>query len=379
MTDINEIYKQYQALQETVSAGEEKVTAWESEVSRAKENLGNLEKSLTTGKKVLGEKESSLSEAISTQIGEQRVVLTRANRMLKKGNVKNAYLVFTGQEPEEKADDHPAQLVQVASPEVAIRMATGRLYGIDRESGESLWKYDTPSCLPVFAQDKDRVFVADYKTLVSLDRKSGREISRERIADRYLEALLQDEGVLFVASEDDVSAYDVNSLQKIWEERIPDNLELAKSGENLFACGYRGLFAIDPKTGKVKWDNSGRTYHIAGGANNEGSVYTANCWGGGIRKLDRDGKQVWENRDDIPVAVMKANNGTLYVASKFGQVSALESETGKQMWRSERIGDYAFPWQIGEAQDRLEVTVTEPYYARESKVISLNPKTGKQI
>jgi outer membrane protein assembly factor BamB len=378
MTNMDELYKQYKALNETVSEGKEKVSALKGEVSRAKENIGNLEKSLKTGKKVLQNKKKSLGDEISTQIDKERRVLTRVNKMLKNGNVENAYLVLAGQEPEEKAEDQSTQLVEVASPEVVIRMANGRLYGIDRENGESLWKYETSSYFSDFAQDKDRVFVTDYKTLISLDRKSGREISRKEISNRYLDGILQDDGVLFFISEDNVSAYDANSLNKIWKERIPHAWELAKSGENLFVCGDSGVFAIDPKTGNVKWDKSSRTYYITGGANNEGSVYTANFLRGGIRKLDKDGKQIWENLDDIPVTVMKAHNRTLYVAAKYGHVSAFDSNTGKEMWRK-RIEKESYPWQIGEAQGKLEVTVTEKFYSRESKVISLNPKTGEQI
>ncbi len=396
MADVKQLYGQYQISKNCVETWERDVSSSRGIIESAKDRFSVLEEKLKTAVSVRSEQETALAKEISTQISERRAVLTRANRMLRKGDVETSYLILTGQEPEAKVKEEqptqlvqaarpdkvkgeqPTQLVQAARPEVVIRMATGMLYGVDRENDKFVWKYETPYCWPVFAQDEGRVFVADYKTLVSLDRESGREISRQRIADSCLDALLQDEGVLFVASNNDISAYDVENLQKLWKKRIPYTVELAKSGESLFAACRYNLFALEPKTGKVKWDSCDGAYLIAGGANNEGSVYTAKFGRRVIIKLDKYGKQMWENRTDIPVTVMKEHNGALYLGSR-EHINALDADTGKEMWRK-RIGHYDFfTWQIGEAQGRLEVTVTEPYYSKESKVITLNPKNGEQI
>jgi len=66
----------------------------------------------------------------------------------------------------------------------------------------------------------------------------------EAAARAHLEALLADNGVLFVASGNTVSAYDPETLLKQWETLNSSISTLAKSGEQLFAGGGHGLFII---------------------------------------------------------------------------------------------------------------------------------------
>ena len=98
MRDITELYTQYKGLQVTVETWQKDVDTGKGVVNDAQTRLSGLETSLQTSEKVFGETRTALREAISTQIGEKRVALSRASRMLKQGDLETAYLVLTGRD-----------------------------------------------------------------------------------------------------------------------------------------------------------------------------------------------------------------------------------------------------------------------------------------
>ena len=353
MKDINKIYKEYQALRK---------------------------------EKALNEKKANLSEAISVYINTQRKTLAKANKTLKRGNVEGAYLILTGKNLKEKiSEEQPIQVVEATKSEVAVRISAKILYGADRKSGKILWEYGAPNFFPIFTQDENSVFVADHETLVVLDKRSGKEISKRKMMG-CLEGLLQEKSILFAASNDTISAYRTKDFQELWKEKIYDAIQLAKSGENLFISTQEKLLALDPATGELKWENpyKGNTGRlITGGANNDGNVYTylTNHLHKKIEKLSKSGRIVWTHcLSSSSVTTMKAHDIALYVGLG-GDIRAFNANTGEIMWKNE-IGDkYTYLWQIEIDKEKnvLEIVAGDPYYTRKNEVVYLNPKTGKRV
>lgn len=269
-----------------------------------------------------------------------------------------------------------SQMVTPWTPDIAVQVATQMLYGIDRANDQQLWARETPSDRPIFAQDENRVYVPNKQNGVDIfDRRTGEKRSEKYLVGiRTIDELLQDNGLLFVASRDDVSAYDTSDFSKRWGKKLPV-FRLAKSGELLYVSleDYKGLAALQARSGEINWISDEQVRYVT--ADNTG-VYGNQFEL--IKKLDKDGTKVWDSRvARSPVHVMAAHKDRLYIGEINGEFSALDTHTGRLIWKASELGK--FPWQIEETAQGLEITVTEPYYARESRVIRLNPETGKQL
>lgn len=268
------------------------------------------------------------------------------------------------------------QLVTSWKPDIAVRAAAQMIYGTDREGDKKLWEYETLTYIPVFAQDENRVYVANkYNSVDVLDKRTGEKFTQKDLGVETINQLLQDKGVLFVASRDDVAAYRIDGFQRQWEKRFPV-FEVAKAESDLIVSldDYKGLLALDSSSGETKWHSPEGVRHVT--ADNSG-VYGNRF--GFIKKVDKEGKKVWESTAaEAPVGIMRASNGKLYVGTIRGGFSALDAQTGNVVWKTKELR--TFPWQMEETDKGLEITVTWPdYVSHESRVIRLNPETGKYL
>ncbi len=264
--------------------------------------------------------------------------------------------------------------------DIAVRAATGTIYGMERKTDQKLWAYETSTPKPVFTKNRTEVYVVnEHGRIDVLDRRTGKILTRGLGTDSELDGdivqLLYDAGTLVVASRDGVAAYGYD-LQKRWRSKgkIPV-FELTTAGDDIVVAldDYKGVLALNRSSGEMDGFCSEGVCHIT--ADNSG-IYGNQFES--IKKIDYDGRKVWENKvAEGPVGVITAANGRVYLGTIGGQFTALDADNGMVIWKVDEFGK--FPWQIEETAQGLEVTVTEPYYSKESRVLRLNPKTGKRI
>ncbi|HLD00113.1 MAG TPA: PQQ-binding-like beta-propeller repeat protein [Candidatus Nanoarchaeia archaeon] len=395
--EITNLFNQYQALRKVVADEQEAVEHSRTEAQRVTENLSKLEQTLNESKEVLRGTEKDLSEVISAQIKDQKTILSRAEEALAAGKTELAYLISTGQESrvteEQIVTNEPIPILkarpQRAAPEIAVKPGRNCLFGMNKQ-GDIVWTYEFPY-YPIYSPGETRIFVADYKSVVCLDQNNGTMIAPSLLlVEEYkrIEALLQDQDILFVATQDCVSAYDITgiSLNKIWKGEIKDSFELVKSGQHLFAYGNGGLSALDSRTGITKWTilNSGSGNLppmdvIAGGANEDEGVYIArNIFSGEIMKINPEGETLWTiSRGRVYVHKIQAHNETLYVAAKSGEVTALDTKDGREKWRAKT--DYEPVLQINPTEEKIELVKVNMDSSKYPKLIYLNPENGELI
>jgi outer membrane protein assembly factor BamB len=95
---------------------------------------------------------------------------------------------------------------------------------IDKRTGTTLWRYDDANdSVTNLLVLNDRVWLADEKRLIALDRESGdvRMRVRHRLEKKPLYAALNQRGRIILISENEVSAYDPVGGQRLWHTSHP--------------------------------------------------------------------------------------------------------------------------------------------------------------
>ncbi|MBX3268756.1 MAG: PQQ-binding-like beta-propeller repeat protein [Sandaracinaceae bacterium] len=120
----------------------------------------------------------------------------------------------------------------------SLLIVTGqnRLEALDRRSGAFLWRQTTQFSIRRFVLTEDRVYaLTSNGELACFELASGAPLGTVRAVDRG-EALLYEDGVLYVVGAEQVAAYDASSGQARWSQPLQPH-----HGHGLRGAGVLGL------------------------------------------------------------------------------------------------------------------------------------------
>jgi len=116
-------------------------------------------------------------------------------------------------------------------------------------------------------------------------------------------------------------------------------------GRVFFASMDGCVYALEAATGKKVWkfDSRMRTGFSAAVLLADGNLFAVNRGGTVFTLKPSDGSEVWAARLDCPLLQSPAwNDGRLYVAGMDMRLYALDSKTGRVLWKTEPIRGVAF-------------------------------------
>jgi len=230
------------------------------------------------------------------------------------------------------------------------------LFAIDGQSGKLRWSFATSGAIAIPPTvGPTQVFVASdigaTHFLRAIDAKTGFLIwqyTRKQPPECMCsQASILTGGMLF-AQSDGHSLYafapsGVAPSKRLWQfpgNGAPLTTPVVASGLVVFGSGDHNVYALDAKTGAVKW--TGTTGYVFTAAPAViGNTVVIGDQGGNIDGFDlQTGKALWSNAaGNIDVAAAAAG-GTAYLVSEDRNVYALNAASGSQIWQY-GMDDYA--------------------------------------
>ncbi len=271
---------------------------------------------------------------------------------------------------------------------VVVGARDGRLLALSADDGHRLWSAQLPAApMSQPLVTAEHVFIAcNDGSIEALDVKTGARqwVSASEVPSLTLRGMatpfLLDHALLQGAGNGRLLALDPDSGQLLWDTRVGDNEgrteiermndvdgDLVMDADTLYVASYHGgLAAIDPQTGKHRWDYKISSWQPL--ARGLGSVYVV-TENSSIEAIDtQTGKSVWRQNDlrgrHITAAVVV--HGVLFVADDQGWVYALSQVDGH--WLAKEHFYHTKGFLAPPAVDGDEVLVQ----GRSGRVISLH-------
>ncbi len=238
----------------------------------------------------------------------------------------------------------------------SLQAAGPNLFAIDGHSGKLLWQVATQGAIAIPPTiGTTQVFVASdigaTHFLRAIDAKSGLVIwqyTRSQPPECMCsQASIFSGGMLFAQSDGhSLYAFAPNGAapsKRLWQfpgNGAPLTSPVVAGGLVVFGSGDHDDYALDAKTGAVKW--TGTTgYVFTADPAIAGSTVVIGDQGGNIDGFDlHTGKPLWSNSaGTIDVAAAVAAN-TAYLVSEDHNVYAFNATTGAQLWQY-GMDDYA--------------------------------------
>ncbi len=238
----------------------------------------------------------------------------------------------------------------------SLQPAGPNLFAIDGQSGKLIWNFATQGAIGIPPTvGASQVFVAsdigNTHYLRAIDAKTGLLIwkyTRDQPPECMCsQASILSGGMLF-AQSDGHSLYafapsGAAPSKRLWQfpgDGAPLTSPVVADGLVVFGSGDHSVYALDAKTGAVKWTGTTGYVFTADPAIGEGAVVIGDQ-GGNIDGFDlNSGKSLWSNSaGTIDVAAVIAGE-TAYLVSEDHNVYALDVKSGKQLWQY-GMDDYA--------------------------------------
>jgi outer membrane protein assembly factor BamB len=259
------------------------------------------------------------------------------------------------------------------------------LFALDGQTGKQLWSYATQGAIVIPPTlGKTQVFVAsdigNTHYLRAVDAKNGLLIwqyTRNQPPECMCsQASILSGGMLF-AQSDGHSLYafapsGAAPSKRLWQfpgNGAPLTSPVVVDGLVVIGSGDHNVYALDAKTGAVKWTGTTGYVFTAAPAIGDGVVVIGDQ-GGNIDGFDlRTGKSLWSFAGGtIDVAAVIAG-GTAYIVSEDHSVYALNITNGQQVWQY-IMDDYAGFSPV--LANNLVVAAN-----RAGQLVALDAKTGK--
>jgi outer membrane protein assembly factor BamB len=218
----------------------------------------------------------------------------------------------------------------------------GFLYALDLETGCEIWRFNTGDEIEATAAVyKDRVFTGSFNGLIfCLDKKSGEEIWRFKTGGEIINSqpFLVENSVLYFGSMDSYFyAVDVSGGKEIWRFRTGkygnSGVGVSCEGKLYIACRDGIVYALDQKTGEESW-----RFRTSDAMVWQKPVVTdknifVGSEDGNLYALNLEGKEVWRLNTGVLYTTPLLYKGILYQGSGDCHLYAVDSKTGKEVWR----------------------------------------------
>jgi outer membrane protein assembly factor BamB len=230
------------------------------------------------------------------------------------------------------------------------------LFAIDGQSGKSLWQFATQGAIGIPPTvGKTQVFVAsdigNTHYLRAIDAKTGLLIwqyTRDQPPECMCsQASILSGGMLFAQSDGhSLYAFAPNGAapsKRLWQfpgNGAPLTSPVVADGLVVFGSGDHNVYALDAKTGDVKW--TGTTgYGFTADPAIAGGIVVIGDQGGNIDGFDlQTGKSLWSNAAGTIDVAAAVSGDTAYLVAEDHNVYALDAANGNQIWQY-GMDDYA--------------------------------------
>ncbi|NGZ05610.1 MAG: PQQ-binding-like beta-propeller repeat protein [Magnetococcales bacterium] len=262
------------------------------------------------------------------------------------------------------ADKHFTQPARMAVGPDGLYLGTfqGHVVRVDRQSGEIVWKSGVGA--PVTGGvgiDAVRVYAGtEQGVMVALDRTTGVELWRTQMNTSVDSAPLAVDGkVIFLTLDNRTHALDANTGRKLWvhstpaEQLVVMGSSTPSSADGLLFIGYSSgeVFALRLADGQKVWSDNLRVLGGSGELDQIQDVdaavvfsddsgprlaarraFAVNHQGRVVAYLTSNGNRIWEKRVSA-VQQPLWFKGQLFIADMEGQIMALSSDDGVELWR----------------------------------------------
>ncbi|MFD5191680.1 PQQ-binding-like beta-propeller repeat protein [Streptomyces sp. NPDC058357] len=266
----------------------------------------------------------------------------------------------------------------------------GDVVGLDPATGKETWrsrlgkKYQQPR--PIAADDRhvyviagilEKDFTTPNNVIAAIDTTSGRIAWREQrdagTEEFGITAEAVDGRLVYTDYRENVTVRDTATGRQLWTKKISrsNNRRFAVHEGLVIVADGRRLRAFGLAGGEDRW--SLRTEEFSSFNDPQvldGVLYASDSVRGMWAVDPRTGKRIWHNGELLDSATQAWQfakvNGTLYGATEFdedGGVHAFDAATGKLRWTyNDKSGDIQ-QWYVAAAADRLAVMHGKRLYA----------------
>ncbi|WP_088052320.1 outer membrane protein assembly factor BamB family protein [Virgibacillus dakarensis] len=241
--------------------------------------------------------------------------------------------------------------------------------GLDAETGEILWKYNTEGeVMPTPAYSDGAIYVATGdRLLYKLDPETGKLLNKADIGSVIsMSAPSIDQRTLYVGGGRPkpytFSAYDLQTDEFKWQTEFPDvfagldDVPPAVSNNIVVTTALEGdsdnpehfMYALNTETGEIIWEESlGKGEFVENNKSGAPIIYDNKIYvGSPITKTFyaydiKTGEQLWKFKNEVMKAPPVAQDGVVYFSNTKGFVYALDAESGEVVGKKELGGKLA--------------------------------------
>lgn len=250
--------------------------------------------------------------------------------------------------------DFPLDIKAIGA-KLTLASTEGVVGSIDAISGAELWRVNVGAQISAGVGSDGRYasVITRANELVTLD--SGREIWRQKMSAQGFTAPLVAGGRVFVLAADrSLTAFDVQSGRKLWNQQRPgESLVLRQSGVLLavgdtLVAGLAGrLVGLNPLNGSTRWEapiasprgtnDIERLVDLVGRVSREGDVVCARAFQSALGCVDAArGTVLWTKPADGFVGV-HGDDKFVFGVEGDGKIIAWRRADGERAWVSERL------------------------------------------
>lgn len=245
--------------------------------------------------------------------------------------------------------------VKVIGDHFYVADTEGSVAAIDATSGADIWRAALATKLTagVGSDGRYAAVVSAANEIIVLD--GGRPIWRQRANAATLTApLVAGARVFVLASDRSVSAYDVATGNKLWQQQRPgDALVLGQSGVLLavgdtLVAGVGGrLVGMNPQNGNIRWETAlgssrgtneiERLVDLVSGVSRLNNQVCARAFQSSVGCVDAaQGRLIW-SKSAVGAKGVDGDAGSLYGTESDGKLVAWRRTDGERLWLTDRL------------------------------------------
>lgn len=210
------------------------------------------------------------------------------------------------------------------------------IYAVDSRTGQVVWQFDAANLHNSATAGAGAVYVGSTN-LYAVDPQSGRQLWQFDTDGLVKPPPVVAGGMVYVENTKGyLYAIEAQSGQQLWQFNAEDGVRWGELSEVVDGVIYAGtdsyLFAVDTKTGQAKWRFDAARQPVAAAAN--GMVYVGSSSGQVYALASESGQELWQFKTGAQVVVAPAiADGVVYVSSDDHQLYALDGQTGQVLWQ----------------------------------------------